>query len=122
MLHVEVGTPMGRVKDTLAQFVEKANTVPKTKEMMADWNCTIQFDMEGDAPLYLCFENGAVSLHDGIHQSPKVVLKAKEDALYKILSGELNATKAYFTRQLQISGPLSDAMKFGQIGEAVRES
>jgi len=112
---------MGRVKDTLAQFVEKANNVPKTREMMADWNCTIQFDVEGDAPLYLCFENGAVSLHEGMHQSPKVVLKAKEDALYKILSGELNATKAYFTRQLQISGPLSDAIKFGQIGEAVRE-
>jgi len=121
VLRVEVGTPMGRVKDILAQFVERANAVPKTKEMMSDWNCTIQFDIEGDAPLYLCFENGAVSLHDGMHQSPKVVLKANEDDLYKILSGELNATKAYFTRQLQISGPLSDAMKFGQIGEAVRQ-
>jgi len=112
---------MSRVKDILAQFVEKANAVPKIKDMMSDWICTIQFDVEGDAPLYLCFENGAVSLHDGVHQSPKVVLKAKEDVLYKILSGELNPTKAYFTRQLQISGSLSDAMRFGQIGEAVRE-
>jgi len=112
---------MSRVKDVLMQLIERANSIPKINEMMSDWNCTIQFDMEGDAPLYLCFENGAVSLHDGMHQSPNVILKAKEDALYKILSGELNATKAYFTRQLQISGPLSDAMKFGQIGEAVRQ-
>lgn len=112
---------MSRVKDVLMQLVERANSIPKIKEMMVDWNCTIQFDTEGDAPLYLCFENGAVSLHDGMHQSPNVILKAKEDALYKILSGELNATKAYFTRQLQVSGPLSDAMKFGQIGEAVRQ-
>jgi len=111
---------VSRVKDILAQLVERANSLPKIKEMMSDWTCTIQFDVEGEAPLYLSFENGTASLHEGMHHSPKVTLKAKEETMYKILSGELDSTKAYFTRQLHVSGSLSDAMKFGQIGEAVR--
>jgi len=112
---------MSRVKDVLMQLVERANSVPKIKEMMPDWTCTIQFETEGEDPLYLSFENGVASLHEGTYQSPKVTLKAKEGTLYKILTGELSPTKAYFTRQLQISGSLSDAMKFGQVGEAIRE-
>lgn len=111
---------MSRVKDILVQLVEKANSLPKVREMMSDWSSVVQFEMEGEAPLYLSFENGVASLHEGVHQSPKVTLKAKEETMYKIFSGELDSTKAYFTRQLHVSGSLSDAMKFGQVGEAVR--
>jgi len=112
---------MSRVKDILVRLVERANSLPEIKDMTSDWICTIQFDVEGEIPLYLSFENGVTSLHEGTHQSPKVTLKAKEETVYKLLLGELDSIKAYFTRQLHVSGSLSDAIKFEQIGEAVRK-
>lgn len=113
---------MGRVVDGYKTFVELANKNDDAKGLMAGWNRVIQFIVEGDDDFYLKIEGGQVSLTIGIHESPNVTLKGPEGVMFKMLSGELDATRAYFAKQYTIEGSMSDAMKFGRVGAALAKA
>jgi putative sterol carrier protein len=51
-----------------------------------------------------------------------VTLKGSEEVFYKMLTGELDQTRAYFAKQYTIEGSMSDAMKFGRLGPAARKA
>ena len=111
---------MGRVIDGYKQFVETANKSDKAKGLIAGWDRVVQFIVDGEDDFYLKIEGGQVSLTVGVHESPNVTLKGPEEVMYKMLTGELDATRAYFAKQYTIEGSMSDAMKFGRIGTALR--
>ena len=111
---------MGRVIDGYKQFVDLANKSEKAKGLMAGWDRIVQFIVDGEDDFYLKIEGGQVSLIVGVHESPNVTLKGPEEVMYKMLTGELDATRAYFAKQYTIEGSMSDAMKFGRIGSALR--
>jgi len=111
---------MGRVVDGYKQFVELANKSDKAKGLMAGWDKIVQFIIDGEDDFYLKVEGGQVSLTVGVHESPNVTLKGPEEVMFKMLSGELDATRAYFAKQYTIEGSMSDAMKFGRIGSSLR--
>lgn len=110
---------MGRVMEGYKQLVKKANEIPEIKEMMTGWNKIIQFDVEGEGDFFIKFENGVASFHIGRNDNPDVTLKGSEEVFYKMLSGELDPTKAFFARKYKIEGSMGDAIKFGRIGSAV---
>jgi len=110
---------MGRVKDGYKDLANKANAVAEAKGAMAGWNKVVQFSVAGEGDFYIKFENGAASFHEGKHEKPDVTMKGPEDVFYKMLTRELDQTRAYFAKQYTIEGSMSDAMKFGRIGTAV---
>ena len=110
---------MGRVKDGYKDLAQKANTVAEAKSAMAGWNKVVQFSVQGEGDFFLKFENGTASFNEGKHEKPDVTLKGPEDVFYKMLTRELDQTRAYFDKQYAIEGSMSDAMKFGRIGAAV---
>lgn len=111
---------MGRVVDGYNQFVELANKSDKAKGILTGWDRVVQFIIDGEDDFYLKTEGGQVSLTVGVHDSPNVTLKGAEEVMYKLLTGELDATRAYFAKQYTIEGSMSDAMKFGRLGSALR--
>ena len=113
---------MGRVVDGYKQFVELANKNDEAKGLMAGWDRVIQLIVEGDDDFYLRIEGGQVSLTVGVHESPNVTLKGPEEVMFKMLTGELDATRAYFAKQYTIEGSMSDAMKFGRVGAALAKA
>jgi putative sterol carrier protein len=113
---------MGRVKDGYRDRANRANAVAEAKSAMAGWNKVVQFSVEGEGDFYLKFENGAASFHEGKHEKPDVTLKGPEDVFYKMLTRELDQTRAYFAKQYTIEGSMSEAMKFGRIGTAVAKA
>ena len=114
---------MGRVKDGYRDsYATKANASAEAKSQMAGWNKVVQFAVEGEGDFYLKFENGVCTFHEGKHEKPDVTLKGPEDVFYKMLTRELDQTKAYFAKQYTIEGSMSDAMKFGRIGTAVAKA
>ena len=113
---------MGRVKDGYKDLANKANAVAEAKSAMAGWNKVVQFSVEGEGDFYLKFENGTASFHEGKHEKPDVTLKGPEDVFYKMLTRELDQTRAYFAKQYTIEGSMSEAMKFGRIGTAVAKA
>ena len=113
---------MGRVVDGYKQFVELANKSDEAKGLMAGWDRIVQFIVEGEDNFYLKIEGGKASLTVGEHESPNVTLKGPEEVMYKMLTRELDATRAYFAKQYTIEGSMSDAMKFGRIGTAAAKA
>ena len=113
---------MGRVMDGYRELAKRANEVDEAKGLMAGWNKVIQFIVEGEGEFYIKFENGTATFHEGKHEKPDVTLKGPEEVFYKMVTRELDATRAYFAKQYTIEGSMADAMKFGRIGTAVAKA
>ena len=113
---------MGRVSEGYKELADRANNVEEAKKTMASWNKVIQFMIEGEGDFYIKFDNGTATFHEGKHESPNVTLKGAEEVFYKMLTRELDQTRAYFAKQYTIEGSMADAMKFGRIGTAVAKS
>jgi len=113
---------MGKVLDGYKQFVDLANKNAEAKGLMAGWDRIVQFILDGDDNFYIDIKGGQASLTIGVHKSPHVTLKGSADVFYKMLTRELDQTRAYFAKQYTIEGSMSDAMKFGRIGTAVAKT
>jgi putative sterol carrier protein len=113
---------MGRVTEGYKNLTKKANEVAEAKSAMAGWNKVVQFVVAGEGDFYIKFENGAATFHEGKHEKPDVTLKGPEEVFYKMMTGELDQTKAYFAKQYTIEGSMADAMKYGRIGTAVAKA
>lgn len=113
---------MGRVMDGYKELAKRANEVPEAKSAMSGWNKVIQFIVEGEEDFYIKFENSEATFHEGKHEKPDVTLKGLEEIFHKMLTRELDQTRAYFAKQYTIEGSMVDAMKFGRIGTAVAKA
>jgi putative sterol carrier protein len=113
---------MGRVVDGYKNFVELANKSAEAKGIMTGWDKVVQFIVDGDDDFYIKTAGGTASFNLGVHESPNVTLKGSEEVFYKMLTGELDQTRAYFAKQYTIEGSMSDAMKFGRLGPAARKA
>ena len=113
---------LGRVKDGYAELAKRANEVAEAKSAMAGWSKVVQFSVAGEGDFYLKFENGQCTFNEGKHEKPDVTLKGPEEIFYKMLTRELDQTRAYFAKQYTIEGSMADAMKFGRIGTAVAKA
>ena len=113
---------MGRVVDGYKEFVKLANKNAEAKGLMAGWDRVVQFIVEGEDDFYITIKGGQASLTVGVHESPNVTLKGPEEVMYKMLTRELDPTRAYFAKQYTIEGSMSDAMKFGRLGTAVAKA
>jgi putative sterol carrier protein len=113
---------MGRVVDGYKQFVEQASENAEVKGVITGWDRVVQFVVDGDDDFYIETKGGAISFSLGVHESPNVTLKGSEEVFYKMLTRELDQTRAYFAKQYTIEGSMSDAMKFGRIGTALAKS
>ena len=110
---------MGKVVDGYKQFVALANKNAEAKGIMTGWDRIVQFVVAGDDNFYIEIKGGQATLTVGVHKSPNVTLKGPADVFSKMLTRELDQTRAYFAKQYTIEGSMSDAMKFGRIGTAV---
>lgn len=113
---------MGRVIEGYKELAKRANEVPEAKNAMGGWNKVVQFVIDGEGDFYFKFENGVCMFHEGKHETPNVTLKGPEEVFYKMLTRELDMTRAYFAKQYTIRGSMADAMKFGRIGTAVAKA
>jgi len=113
---------MGKVVDGYKEFVRLANENAEAKGLMTGWDKIVQFMLTGDDNFYIETKGGKASLTVGVHKSPSVTLKGPADVFGKMLTGELDQTRAYFAKQYTIEGSMSDAMKFGRIGTALAKA
>jgi len=110
---------MGRVVDGYKQFVEQAGKNEAVKGIISGWDRVVQFIVDGEDDFYIETKGGTISFNLGVHASANVTLKGSEEVFYKMLTRELDQTRAYFAKQYTIEGSMSDAMKFGRIGSAL---
>jgi putative sterol carrier protein len=97
------------VQEFFAQLPEKADP-----EKTAGMSNTYVFDVEGVGQWTVAVEDGTVSVTEGAADAD-CTIAASEETLVKIANGEANATTAYMTGKLKISGDMGAALKLQKL-------
>ena len=96
-------------------FSKAVEKLPEVK----GWNKVYQFIVEDTGEkFYVEIKDGSVSIVEGEHPSPIATLTLTSDTLKKILSGELDAMKAFMLRQIRITGNVLDTMNLKKLIDA----
>ncbi len=82
------------------------------------WNKVYQFVLEDDGKFYIEISGGTLKIVDGEHPNPIATLTTTTEVLEKILKGELDAMRAFMTRQLKITGNVFDTMNLKKLIDA----
>jgi putative sterol carrier protein len=105
------------LEELRARFTElfdKALTkVPEART----WNKVYQFVIDGQE-FYVEISGGRLDIKEGRHSSPIATLSMSRDVLARILSGELDAMRAFMTRQMTITGNVFDTVNLKKIIDA----
>ncbi len=112
---------MSEIMDLLRKIEEVAAKSEDVEAEIEGWNRVLQFNIEGAQPFYIEVKDGKMKIHEGTHDQPDLVFEANRDTILGILSGEIDATSAYMSGDLKITGALPDAVKFRTILEIVRD-
>jgi putative sterol carrier protein len=96
------------IEDLFSKAVEKA---PEIKS----WNKVYQFVVKEGGEFYIEIKDGKITVAEGKHPSPIATLTTDEETLKKILSGELDAMKAFMMRKIAITGNVLDTMNLKKL-------
>jgi len=110
---------MGVFEEAKAAFEEIfARAVEKLPEIKS-WNKVYQFIVEDTGEkFYVVIADGKVEVKEGEHPSPIATLALSSETLKKVLSGELDAMKAFIMRQIKITGNVLDTMNLKKLLDA----
>jgi len=97
------------VQEFFAQLPERADPA-KTAGM----SNTYVFDVEGAGQWTVAGDDGKVTVNEGASEAD-CTISATEETLVKIAKGEANATTAYMTGKLKISGDMGAALKLQKL-------
>jgi putative sterol carrier protein len=106
---------MASFEEYAARFKE---LFEKAKEKMPDiatWNKVYQLVVSGVGEFYIEISGGQLKVEKGRHPNPIATLQTDEETLSKILSGELDAMRAFMTRKLTITGNVIDTVNLKRI-------
>jgi putative sterol carrier protein len=95
-------------------FKKASESLPEVK----GWNKVYQIVLEDDGKFYIEIKNGNLQVVEGEHPSPIATLQTTTETMKKILSGELDAMKAFMMRQLKITGNVLDTMNLKRLIDA----
>ncbi len=96
------------IVDLFNKAVEKA---PEIKS----WNKVYQFIIKDNGEFYVEIKDGSVNVVEGRHASPIATLTTDSDTMRKILSGELDAMRAFMMRKIAITGNVLDTMNLKKL-------
>lgn len=82
-------------------------------EMAEGVDAVIQYRLTGAeaGDWIIKIQNGACSVEQGIHESPKMTLSADSEDYKNIIIGKTNAMQAFMTGKVKLAGDLNLAMK-----------
>ncbi len=103
------------IRRTFEQLFKNAQrSVPEVRS----WDKVYQFSVEGLGDFYVQIKDGTISVVEGKHPNPIATLSATSDVLDKIVSGQLDAMKAFLAGQLRITGNVIDTLNLKKLIDA----
>jgi len=97
-------------------------STPEVKDLVEGWRSVVQFELIGEEPFYITFEEQEAEFHEGRSDNPDVVLSGRSEVFFDVITGKLDPDKAYMMKKYAVKGSVVDAMKFRRISEIVEES
>ena len=94
----------------------------EVKSELSNWNRVLQFKAQGAKSCYLKTGGGKMTAHLGDAQSPDITFETDSaEDLMGMLTGVMDGTSMYMSGKLRIEGQLSDAIKFGNLGQLLQK-
>jgi putative sterol carrier protein len=110
------------VYDLLGLMAVAANGSDDVKSEMSDWDRVIQFKTPGAKTCYLRVAGGKMSANAGMAEVADLTFETNSvEDLMGMLTGTMDGTQMYMSGKLRIDGQLSDAIKFGNIGQLLQK-
>jgi putative sterol carrier protein len=108
----------------MSLFADICNDNDDIKDEVDGWNRKLQFKVEGgDNDFWMKVEDQKFELGQGqLEDEPDVIMELSVNTIVGIFSGSVDATSAYMSGDLKVTGPLPDAVKFRTITEMVRDA
>lgn len=85
---------------------------------------SVQLDLtgEGGGQWYMLIQEQKCQIESGVYPYAKATLSLDKNDLFRLLSGELNPMKAFFTGRVHISGDRSSVMKLTSLFQIDQET
>ncbi len=109
---------MSSLQDFETKFKELFEKAKERMPEIAGWNKVYQLVIEGGGEFYVEISGGELRIVEGRHPSPIAVLTTDSETLAKILSGELDAMRAFMAKKLRITGNVLDTVNLKRIIDA----
>ncbi len=107
------------IRGLLEQVAAKARE--KLGSEIAGWGTRVfQFNLRDGPSFYIEIAGGEIRIVEGKHERPTATLETDLETLEKMLRGELDSMKAFFTGKLRITGNVIETMKLRKILEAAK--
>jgi putative sterol carrier protein len=100
--------------DNARQFFESLEARAADSSKAAGMNASYLFDIDGAGKWTVRVENGKISVGEG-EQPADTTISASEDTFVKIVNGDQNATTAFMTGKVKVSGDMGNAMKLQKL-------
>jgi putative sterol carrier protein len=108
--------------DLLGLMSAAASSSEEVKSELSGWDRVLQFKAQGAKSCYLKTQGQKITAHMGEAQNPDVTFETNSsEDLMGILTGAMDGTSMYMSGKLRIEGQLSDAIKFGTIGQLLQK-
>ena len=76
-------------------------------------NTILQYNLTGEegGNWYVIINDGQCTVHEGVHDSPKMTLTADAQDYKDVILGKTNAMQAFMTGKFKLAGDMAQAMK-----------
>lgn len=110
------------VFDLLGLIAEAANSSEDIKSELSGWDRVIQFKAPRTRPLHLTVAGGKMAANVGGAKEAELTFETNSvEDLMGMLTGAMDGTQMYMSGRLRIEGQLSDAIKFGTVGQILQK-
>ena len=106
---------MASLEEYASRFKELFDKAKEKMPEVATWNKVYQMGVPGVGEFYIEISGGELRIKEGRHPSPIATLETDEETLSKILSGEMDAMRAFMARKLKITGNVIDTVNLKRI-------
>jgi len=100
--------------ESVRDFFESLESRAEGSSKAAGLNATYLFDIDGAGKWLVRVENGKPSVSEG-DGAADTTISASEQTFLRIVNGEQNATTAFMTGKLRVTGDMGNAMKLQQL-------
>ncbi len=97
------------LRAALSDFATRCNGNERLRQMNRDWTRTIAVRPSEDAPVFLRYQEGQVSVTEPA--DPDLVVEGPHEVLCAIFTGETTPTEPYMDGTLLVRGSQDDMMR-----------
>lgn len=103
---------------TPREFFERVMPDKFDPNRAAGIDCVVQMSISGDngGDWIITIRNQEIEIKEGVHTSPTITVKMKDDDYVDMVNGKLSGERAFITGKLKFKGNIASGLKLRGLG------